>query len=257
MEGTSLNDIFVDIPYISDEVEDRKSPSPSSKNDIVSLWLTENQNNLISATPSPSSSIREDGLLLTRKHTAPFVYVSGHPSKTSSLDDIRRKSDCSCNFSRTGYSRRSNYSEFGGSFRHNSNRNRKNSFRNSSRSRKSSYNFDRRSIKSVSRRTSGSGNMQPAVIQKTEEQIQKEHRHRVAVWLVLGSFIFIAISSILVVIVTLTHQSEYVYNENNTVTYYTFLKPSNFTQVIFLKFWSLKWRKVWNTYKCDQAGQME
>lgn len=56
-----------------------------------------------------------------------------------------------------------------------------------------------------------------------EEELKKNRRHRIAFWMVLGSFIFIALSSILVVVVTLTHQSEY----NTTVTYYTFAKPSS------------------------------
>lgn len=237
-EADSLNDIYIDIPFIEESNEEKKEES------LVVPWLTEN-----SDTPSPSSSYIDDGILITRKHTVPFVYVSGLPNRTSSLDDLRRKSDdYSCAILRYD-SRRSHYSEYGGSFRHSRRKSteRKSSVRSSVRSyrsRKSSSNFER----SRSTRSSKSSNRIPSVIpqpiQKTEEELKRERRHRIAVWLVLGAFIFIAISSILIVMVTLTHQSEYVHDNNNTFIYYTFLKPSNFTQVMKLKHIYLKFYEI-------------
>lgn len=235
----SLKDVYVDIPFMAeDSISDNKSLSKGESPLVVS-WLADNRN--YSDSPSPSSSFRDDGALLSRKHTVPFVYVSGNPCRTASLDDLRRKNSvCDCP-SRQGYRRRSHYSEYGGSFRQSRRKYstserryvRKGSTR-SSRSRKSSGPLERnKSVKSsesnFSRRMSN--NLPPPPV-KTEEDLKKERRHRIAVWLVLGAFIFIALASILVVVVTLTHRSEYVH-ENSTCVYYTFLKPWNFTQVRF------------------------
>lgn len=49
----------------------------------------------------------------------------------------------------------------------------------------------------------------------------KEARHRKIVYLVAGTFIFILICCVLAVVITLTHQSEYL-TENRTYSYYTF-----------------------------------
>lgn len=226
----SLNDVYVDIPFITERINERNLSKAESS--VVSSWCTESRNH--SDSPSPSSSFRDDGALLTRKHTVPFVFVSVQPYHTSSLDDVRGTTNyCGCRgISRNNYGRRSQYSEFTGSSTAGSNRRksstpsegRRSSVRSSVRSnksRRSIYGLERnRSIRSAySRRAST--NIPPTTT-KTEDDLKRERRHQIAVWLVLGSFIFIAISSILVVIITLTHQSEH-----NSLVYYTFSPPSN------------------------------
>lgn len=242
-ESEHYKDVFVDIPFITEDIdcndEDKRSLSKGGSSLVVPWLETKSSSN----SPSPSSSFRDDGVLITRKHTVPFVFVSGQPQQTSSLEDLRRKnSDCYCEFSRHNSSRRSNYSEYGGSFRQsrrkssNCSDRRTSSMRSSvrsSRSRKGSNHFERsRSARSSKSSRRMSNNV--LEVPKSQEDLEREKRHRIAVWLVLGAFIFIAISSILVVIVTLTHQSEYIHHDNNTVTYYTFLRPSNFSQVILV-----------------------
>lgn len=213
------------------------------QNSVTSSWYS-TSSRLPSDSPSPSSSFREDRLLLQRKHTMPFVFVSGHPYRTSSLDDIRAGS-CrrastvagQAEISRHRYGRRSQYSEYSTRRKSSLHTSTRASSVRSSRSRRSSYGLDRsRPASSRSRRVSttkcsssiaaeGTVDEQspPLVLSLdyNDEIVKKQRRHRIAVWLVLGSFIFIAASSILVVVVTLTHQSEY----NNTMRYYTFAIP--------------------------------
>lgn len=235
--SAGLNDVYVDIPYITEDPnsDERKEVTLcQAESSVVVPWYTaENRNH--SDSPSPSSSFRDDGALLKRKHTVPFVFVSGQPYRTSSLNDIRGRTDyCVCpTITRQGSGRRSQYSEYSprsSSRRKSATSDRRSSVRSSvksNRSRKSSYGLERsRSIRSsYSRRVSTIVSTPP--IRKTEEDLKREKRHRIAVWLVLGSFIFIAISSILVVIITLTHQSEHNSKDNTTRVYYTFARPSN------------------------------
>lgn len=235
----TINDVYVDIPFITEEVNTNERRLSKGDGSVVVPWYrTDSRTH--SDSPSPCSSFRDDGALLTRKHTVPFVFVSGQPYRTSSLGDINgigRAEGCVYPaISRHIYGRRSQYSEFGVSRSGSSRSRRKEStssdYRRSSvrssvrsnRSRKSSYNLDRsKSVRSnYSRRISI-----PPPIQKTEEDLKREKRHRIAVWFLIGSFIFIAASSILVVIITLTHQSEYNYANNGSMYYYTFAKPSN------------------------------
>lgn len=233
----SLKDIYAEIPFISEDNNSENRSLSKGGSSLVVPWLSDTKS--YSDSPSPSSSFREDGALLTRKPTIPFVFISGQPYRTASLDDLRRKNFCRCS-SRQGFRRKSQYSEYGGSFRQNRRKNstgekrysRRSSTR-SSRSRKNSCHLERsKSIKSESTGSRKlSSNLPPPEV-KTEEDLMRAKRHRIAVWLVIAAFIFIALSSILVVVVTLTHQS-YVHN-NSTCTYYTFLRPSNITQVRFI-----------------------
>lgn len=237
MSSLQLNDVYIDVPYITEGLDENNLSKVESS--AIGQWCgVESRNN--SDSPSPSSSFRDDGILLSRKQTVPFVFVSVQPYRTSSLDDVRSQGECGCrSISRHSYGRRSQYSEYTGSSRTGSSRRkgsttsegRRSSVRSSIRSnksRRSSNGLERnRSIRSTySRRPSNNIIPTPPVIIKTEEDLKREKRHRIAVWLVLGSFIFIAISSILVVIITLTHQSEHIYDVNKTLPYYTFSRPS-------------------------------
>ncbi|GLV41174.1 hypothetical protein CBL_04698 [Carabus blaptoides fortunei] len=211
------------------------------QNSLTSSWYS-TSSRLPSDSPSPSSSFREDRSLLQRKHTLPFVFVSGHPYRTSSLDDIHAcyahsvaATTGRAEISRHRYGRRSQYSEYS-TRRKNSLHSRTSSVR-SSRNRRNSCGLDRsRPASSRSRKisiTKCPQQISPSVeaaeiideqspsLVYNDEIVKKQRRHRIAVWLLLGSFIFIAASSILVVVVTLTHQSEY----NNTMKYYTFAIP--------------------------------
>lgn len=65
----------------------------------------------------------------------------------------------------------------------------------------------------------------------TPKELEKEKRRRRVVFAVVATFLFLLICSVLAVVVTLTHQSEFT-AENKTLTYYTFAPDA---RIVILK----------------------
>lgn len=98
---------------------------------------------------------------------------------------------------------------------------RSNRSRRSSRYSYLSENERQRSVnlRANRRRSNTNHNEVPFAIKIIDES--KEAKHRKIVYIVGGTFIFILICCVLAVVITLTHQSEYL-TENRTYSYYTF-----------------------------------
>lgn len=62
---------------------------------------------------------------------------------------------------------------------------------------------------------------QQLMMMMTPKEAEKEKRRRRVVFVVVATFLFLLVCSVLAVVVTLTHQSEFT-AENKTLTYYTF-----------------------------------
>lgn len=102
-------------------------------------------------------------------------------------------------------------------------------------SRRCSYSYPeyerRKSSASQSRRNSSMRSGRSLQQEMTPKQLEKEKRRRKVVFAVVATFLFILVCSVLAVVVTLTHQSEFT-AENKTLTYYTFAPDA---KIVILK----------------------
>ena len=90
--------------------------------------------------------------------------------------------------------------------------------------RKSSASNRRSSVASSRRHKTSSATTRKWL---SPEQKARERKRRRTVYIVVGTFLFILFSCVLVVIVTLTHQSEWGRRNSTVARYYTFAPPAD------------------------------
>lgn len=217
----SLNVHTVDsteIPFITDVEDDCiiAFPNPTSSACCSRKFSFQDEN--IKRMPAEFAESRRrisslEELRLFNGHVIPEVLIrEKRPRRHSS--QLKRKGSAYENYRRSSVASTSNRSRHG------------------SRRYSHSSEYERRKSISQSRRNSSmrsAKSLQHATM--TPKEIEKEKRRRKVVFAVVATFLFLLVCSVLAVVVTLTHQSEFTM-ENKTMTYYTFAPDA---RIVILK----------------------
>lgn len=193
-----------EIPFITEADEDSIIPTfPNSRKYSFQDETIKKISSDYSANKRRISSLEE--LRLFNDHLIPEVVVREKRARRHS-SQLRRKGSSYENYRRSSIVSAANRQSRQGSRRYSH----------------SSGEYERRKSISQSRRNSSmrsAKSLQHTAM--TPKQIEKEKRRRRIVFAVVATFLFILVCSVLAVVVTLTHQSEFTV-ENKTLTYYTF-----------------------------------